>query len=86
MKKVSVKPVPTSQSFSVLFQKSKPVVIPNNVTANTLDHQNEQVKKYYTQLKPYERIAHEIAMDKLGTSYDITRTHGYLNWIRLQKT
>lgn len=38
------------------------------------------VQEYYDQLKPAEIIAHTIAVDKLGTSYDVIRTHGFIRW------
>ncbi len=40
------------------------------------------VKEFYAQLTPAEQIAHKIATEKLGTSYDVTRTHGYLRWLK----
>ncbi len=44
---------------------------------------DSQVQAFYDSLKPNERIAHEIAVEKLGTSYDVTRTHGFLKWHKL---
>lgn len=40
------------------------------------------VQEFYDQLSPMEVIAHSIAVEGLGTSYDITRTHGFLKWSR----
>ena len=42
------------------------------------------ISAYYAQLTEKERIAHAIAVVKLGTSYDVTRTHGFLKWKRKQ--
>jgi len=42
---------------------------------------DEQIMKYYETLSANQRVAHEIAVEKLGTSYDVTRTHGYLAWL-----
>ncbi len=42
------------------------------------------IRAFYAQLTENERIAHAIAVDKLGTSYDVTRTHGFLKWKRKQ--
>jgi len=41
-----------------------------------------RVQAFYDGLKPAEIIAHSIAVDKLGTSYDVTRTHGFLRWCK----
>ncbi len=38
------------------------------------------VSAFYAQLTDKERIAHAIAVEKLGTSYDVVRTHGFLKW------
>jgi hypothetical protein len=38
------------------------------------------INEFYESLTPYERIAHEIAVEKLGTSYDVTRTRGFQKW------
>lgn len=42
------------------------------------------VAAFYGQLSDRERIAHKIAIEKLGTSYDVTRTHGYVKWSKLK--
>lgn len=44
------------------------------------------VTAFYTQLSEKEQIAHKIAVEKLGTSYDVTRTHGFLKWLKSQKS
>jgi hypothetical protein len=38
------------------------------------------IQAFYDSLTPNERIAHEFAVEKLGTSYDVTRTRGFLKW------
>jgi hypothetical protein len=40
------------------------------------------ISAFYAQLTENERVAHAIAVTKLGTSYDVTRTHGYLKWLK----
>ena len=42
------------------------------------------ISAFYAQLTERERVAHAIAVTKLGTSYDVTRTHGFLKWLRKQ--
>ena len=39
-----------------------------------------KVTAFMASLTPSERIAHKIAVEKLGTSYDVTRTHGFVRW------
>ena len=46
----------------------------------TLKSDDPLVQEYYNQLKPAEIIAHTIAIEKLGTSYDVVRTHGFIRW------
>ena len=50
--------------------------------ADTLTSTDPDVQAFYNSLTSRERIAHEIAIDKLGTSYDVTRTHGFTKWKR----
>ena len=44
-----------------------------------------EVRAFYNTLSPNEVIAHSIAVTKLGTSYDVTRTHGFLKWKSTRK-
>ncbi len=62
----------TKQAVNVSKTESK-----QNTQLSSLD---AQVQAFYNSLKPNERIAHEIAVEKLGTSYDVTRTHGFVKW------
>jgi hypothetical protein len=39
-----------------------------------------RIQAFYDSLNPREVIAHSIAVEKLGTSYDVSRTHGFLRW------
>ena len=51
-------------------------------TASALTHPDPRVQAFYAQLNPKEVIAHTIAVEKLGTSYDVTRTHGFVKWCK----
>lgn len=51
----------------------------------SLKSDDPSVQAYYDSLKPTQRRAHEIAIEKLGTSYDVVRTHGFLNWQKSRK-
>ena len=88
-KKVTV--IPTN-SISSVFAKAKTLTAKPDVTATKTDSKQDivlssldsQVQAFYDSLKPSERIAHEIAVEKLGTSYDVTRTHGFVKWCKAQ--
>ena len=38
------------------------------------------IQAYYDQLPPPAVIANKLAVERLGSSYDVTRTHGFLQW------
>jgi hypothetical protein len=72
-----------SESVETTSDLSIPVPIPSVVSE--LSHSDPLIQEYYNSLTPNERIAHTIAMDKLGTSYDVSRTHGFLRWQKSRK-
>lgn len=39
-----------------------------------------KITAFMASLSANELLAHKLAVEKLGTSYDITRTHGFKNW------
>lgn len=47
-----------------------------------LTSSDSRVQAFYNSLGPREIIAHSIAVEKLGTSYDVTRTHGFVRWCK----
>lgn len=47
-----------------------------------LKSEDPVVQAFYDQLTDKERIAHTIAVEKLGTSYDVVRTHGFLRYLK----
>lgn len=51
------------------------------VSTTTLKSTNPDVQAFYNSLSTPQRIAHELAIEKLGTSYDVTRTHGFLRYL-----
>lgn len=89
MKKITIKPIPSNQtSINVLFTtaQKKEKVKPDIISPPPLKREyDELVKKFYESLTIQQKLAHEIAAEKLGTSYDVTRTHGYLNWMKTMK-
>ena len=58
---------------------TKAVTAPTQ-SKQTLISNDPLIQEFYNSLNPYERITHTIALEKLGTSYDVTRTHGFLKW------
>lgn len=59
-----------------------PVAAPAAAAAAPVATEDPLVSEFYATLGPKERIAHTIAVDKLGTSYDVKRTHGFLKWLK----
>ena len=57
-----------------------------DVDTSRLTSTDPDVVAFYAQLGPRERIAHTIAVDKLGTSYDVTRTHAFVKWSKSRNT
>lgn len=43
-------------------------------------HDDPKITAFMASLSANELLAHKLAVEKLGTSYDITRTHGFKNW------
>lgn len=91
-KKVTIKShASTLQGFEILFAKpeKKPITetktIHKKTDENKLKSENPDIQAFYDSLSENERIAHTIAVEKLGTSYDVTRTHGFLKWNKARK-
>ena len=79
-KKVTI--LPASQgNISLFFKKAAaaaaaPLKSEKPVAEKpTIDN---EVQKFYDSLSEKEKIAHQIAHEMLGTSYDVSRTHGFL--------
>jgi hypothetical protein len=77
-----------ASSFFQTRPKAPAAAASANKTSNTANTyslpptDNPDISAFYAQLSDKERIAHAIAVDKLGTSYDVTRTHGFLKWLK----
>ena len=56
-----------------------------SAAAGDLTHEDPRIQEYYNSLSSNEKIAHTIAKEKLGTSYDVSRTHGFLRWQKSRK-
>jgi len=75
--------------FSKAKEPQKTVTTISNTPmtpANLLTSNDPEVQRFYNQLTLQERITHTVAIDKLGTSYNVRRTHGFNKWLNtLQK-
>jgi hypothetical protein len=91
MSKRKVVPIATGkQNIGFLFtQKTNTLTgsIPEMKEESTLPPQLKSVdplvEAFYKQLNPSERTAHTLAVELLGSSYDVRSTHGYIRWKRL---
>jgi len=45
---------------------------------------NTKIHQYLNQLNDLEKKAHFIAKHHLGTSYNITKSNGYIEWLKKQ--
>ena len=78
------KPKQSTVSISSFFAAAAPTTAPKPAAAagvvSRLTHSDPVVQAFYDSLSPPEIVAHRLAADKLGTSYDVTRTHGFVRW------
>ena len=66
-----------------LIKSVKPTLVTESVSVEKpadLTSEDPLVAAFYASLSPAEATAHRIATVKLGTSYDVTRTRGFLAW------
>jgi hypothetical protein len=55
--------------------------IPTIVRSYTAEIQRE-IFEYLSEMHEKERIGYKIAFEHLGTSFDISRSNGFINWKR----
>ena len=58
--------------------------LPNNFENYQLDIQ-ESIIDYLKYLNPIERKAYIIAKEHLGSSFNLTKSNGYIEWKKTQK-
>jgi hypothetical protein len=46
---------------------------------------NPSIQQYLAQLDDIQKKAHDIAKHHLGTSYNIAKSNGYMEWLKQQK-
>ena len=96
-RKILIKPAANQGNIQLLFSKAessakktektdtKEKTAKAEKTESTLQSSNPEVQAFYDSLTKAEVLAHTIAVEKLGTSYDVTRTHGYAKWQATRK-
>jgi hypothetical protein len=70
------------QTIQGLFSKKSEKKVEPTISDVSLTHSDPKVQAFYNSLTPQQIIAHTIAITHLGTSYDVTRTHGYTSWLK----
>jgi hypothetical protein len=90
-RKILIKPAANQGNIQLLFSKAESAAKTEQKAAkaetmtNTLQSTQPEVQEFYNSLTKAEVLAHTIAIEKLGTSYDVTRTHGYAKWQAMRK-
>ena len=46
---------------------------------------NSSIQQYLAQLDDIHKKAHDIAKQHLGTSYNIAKSNGYMDWLKQQQ-
>ena len=67
---------------AVLPSHIRPTTGPLFDTQTPKETDDAQVQAFRASLTPNERVAHTLAAELLGTSYDIRRTHGFVRWLK----
>jgi hypothetical protein len=65
--------------FGKVSKKEELPVLVSKVETPTTD---VKLEAFFATLTPAQRLAHTIAKDKLGSSYDIERTHDYIAYLK----
>jgi hypothetical protein len=47
---------------------------------------NPSIQQYLAQLDDIQKKAHDIAKHHLGTSYNIAKSNGYMDWLKQQQS
>jgi hypothetical protein len=53
--------------------------------SSTASQTNPNIQQYLVQLDDIQKKAHDIAKQHLGTSYNIAKSNGYMDWLKQQK-
>ena len=47
--------------------------------------QQKEIYKYLSEMTDQEKIAYKIALDHLGTSFNVYRSNGFIDWKKSKK-
>lgn len=50
-----------------------------------MPYSQEIIQQYIKSLTPMEKVAYDIAKQDLGSSFDISKSIGFLNWLKKNK-
>jgi len=72
-----------SKPLASFFGKvSKKEELPVSVVKVEEPVKDEKLDAFFATLTPAQRLAHTIAKEKLGSSYDVERTHDYMAYLK----
>jgi hypothetical protein len=73
-----------SKSISSFFEKvSKKEATPTALVVKELTPVvDTKLEAFFATLTPAQRLAHTIAKEKLGSSYDVERTHDFIIYLK----
>jgi hypothetical protein len=49
------------------------------------EEQQKDIYKYLSEMTHHEKIAYEIALNHLGTSFNVYRSNGFIEWKKSKK-
>ena len=49
------------------------------------EEQQQEIFRYLSEMNPTERTAYEIALNHLGTSFNVFRSNGFIEWKKSKK-
>ena len=64
-----------------MFYKKIDLIIISTIIIRHMPYKNEDIESYINQLSEVEKIAYEIAKKMLGSSFNIEKSIGFLDWI-----
>jgi len=72
-----------SKSIASFFGKvSKKEELPPPVVKELLPPKDDKLEAFFATLTSAQRLAHTIAKEKLGSSYDLERTHDFIAYLK----
>lgn len=53
-----------------------------DIVSSYPENVQSSIFRYLSSLSPLQRVAYTIAKDHLGTSFDVVRSTGYIDWVK----